>query len=51
MVSSALVVDCFVVDEVAVAFVSVAVKKDAVVVEVELAAVVSVVSAGVAAVD
>ena len=51
MISSVFVVDCVVADEVAVAFVSVAVTEDAVVAEVELTVVVSVVRAGVAVVD
>ena len=51
MVSSVFVVDCVAVDEVAVAFVSVAVTEDTVVAEVELTVVVSVVSSGVAVVD
>ena len=51
MVSSVFIVDSLVVDEAAVAFVSVAVTEDPVVVEVELSVVVSVVRAGVAVVD
>ena len=51
MVSSALGVDCVLIDGVVVAVVSVVVTGDAAVAVMELAVVVSVVSAGVAAVD
>ena len=51
MVSSVFVADCLIVDGVAVAVVSMAITEDAVVIEVELAIVVSVLSAGVSVID
>ena len=51
MVSSVFVANCLIVDRVAVAVVSMAITEDAVVIEVELAIFVSVLSAGVSVID